>query len=418
MFKFRGLAAMVAAFVLAAAAPLPAQQPTDGERDESRRLVERIRAWIEKQRDRYDVAADRLESVGLAPEIGTLGHGSGLAAGLRFRRGLAPGIDAEAAASFSYRGYERYDLRVGRLAGRKSRTTLRPADDDVTSQFDAFTDRAPGLGFYADLRYRHSPQIRFFGIGSDTAADDRTSFLARGASYDLVAEYQPRKWLGVAARAGVLDLEVGPAQGGSAPSTGAVFDERTAPALSQQPLYVHAGAALVLDRRDSASAPRSGGLLGLLAWRFDALDTAAADFSRVALDGRYFVPVTVASVVALRAVTSMDIGDGRGRVPFYLQQTLGGGDTLRGFERARFRGPSLVNLSAEYRWDVHPWIELAGFGDGGQVGSSLRTLAPRRLETSWGAGVRVKKSGAVKFRLDFATSREGRRLIFSTSPAF
>jgi hypothetical protein len=170
---------MVAAFVFALATPLPAQQPGDGERNESRRLVERIRAWIEKQRDRYDVAADRLESVGLAPEIGTLGHGSGLAAGLRFRRGITPGIDAEAAASFSYRGYERYDLRVGRIVGRESRTTLRPSDDDLTSQFDAFTDRVPGLGVYADLRYRHSPEHRFFGIGSETVAADRTSFLAR-----------------------------------------------------------------------------------------------------------------------------------------------------------------------------------------------------------------------------------------------
>jgi outer membrane protein assembly factor BamA len=183
-------------------------------------------------------------------------------------------------------------------------------------------------------------------------------------------------------------------------------------------VYVHAGAALAIDRRDSASAPRSGGLLGLLAWRFDALDTAADDFSRVALDGRYFSPVTAASVVALRALTSTDIGDGRARVPFYMQQTLGGGDTLRGFERARFRGPSLVNLSAEYRWDVHPRIELAGFGDVGQVASSLRTLAPRRFESIWGAGVRVKKTGAVKFRLDFAISREGRRLMLSTAPVF
>jgi hypothetical protein len=54
----------------------------------------------------------------------------------------------------------------------------------------------------------------------------------------------------------------------------------------------------------------------------------------------------------------------------------------------------------------------------GQVASSLRTLAPRRFESIWGAGVRVKKTGAVKFRLDFAISREGRRLMLSTAPVF
>lgn len=430
MVQSRGLTVVLAVLLFASSAAVSsAQQPTiDREpqvtEPESRRpqvgLIKRIRAWIDRQHERYEEVADRLDRVGLSPDVGTLGQGSGLAAGVRFRRDAlgVPGLDLETSAGFSYRGYERYELRLGSLGGRGSRTTLRPADDHVASHFDAFTERTPGHGVYADVRYRHSPLHRFFGIGPAARREARTSFLARGASYDIVTEYQPTRTLGFAVRGGLIDLEVGPGEDGTGPATALLFDDRTAPGLARQPAYRHVGAAVAFDRRDSAASPHSGGTLGVLVWRFDALDTATDDFSRVAIDARYYLPALGPSVLALRALTSTGFAGANARVPFYMQQTLGGGDTLRGFERARFRDTALVNLAAEYRWDVHPIVEVAGFGDVGRVGPSLRALMPRRFERSWGAGIRVKRRGSVKFRVDLAFSREGQRLILSTSPVF
>jgi hypothetical protein len=409
---------LAAAVACALSTTISAQQAQEQTRKGG--TVHKLREWADKQEDRVERIAKRFDSVGITPEVGTLGQGSGLAAGATFRKNRVAGspLDLETGVGFSYRGYERYDFRLGLLTDRKGRTTLRPADDHIASHFDAYKERVPGFGMYVDVRYRHSPLHRFFGMGPVTRDEDRTSFLLRGASYDLVTEYQATRWLGFAVRGGILDFEVGPGGDTKRPSTELVFDDGAAPGLRRQPAYFHAGLATAIDGRDSAEAPRSGGMIGLMAWRFDSIDTARDDFSRLAMDARYYVPASGRSVLAFRALASRDFADSGGRVPFYMEQTLGGGDTLRGFERARFRDAALMNVSAEYRFDVHPMVELAGFGDVGQVAPRLSNLAARRFQTSWGAGLRFKHRGSVKFRADWAISREGQRLILSTGPVF
>jgi hypothetical protein len=382
----------------------------------------KARAWGEKQYERVTRFTSPLTDAGFTPEIGTLGQGSGLAAGLRWRidgLGGSP-VGIETFAGYSYHGYELYDLRVGMVRDRKARTTLQPPDAHISSHFDAFKARVPGLGLYGHAQYRHSPQHRFWGLGPGALREDGTSFLMRGAMYEMVAEYQRSTFFGVAARGGIIDIEIGPGGDRDRPSTQAVFDDAAAPGLRRQPAYAHFASAVTFDTRDAAGSPRTGGMLGLLGSRFNALNVGPENlsFSRLAVDGRYFLPATSRSVVALRLLASRDFADSGGRVPFYLQQTLGGGDVLRGFDRGRFRGTSLVTMSAEYRFDVHKYVELAAFGDAGQVTRGLTDFSPTDFETSWGFGLRAKYKGNVMFRSDIAFSREGHRLIFSAGQVF
>ena len=382
-------------------------------------FVAKARAWGEKQHERF---IKPMNDLGFKPEIGTLGQGSGLAAGLTYQhQGLwETPLDMEAFAGYSYRGYELYDFRFGQLRDRKGRTTLRPPDEHVSSTFDSYHERVPGFAMYGHVRYRHSPMHRFFGRGPDSLQENRTSFTTRGASYQLVTEYQPTRRIGVAARGGLLDFEIGPGGDTKRPTIGALFDDTTAPGMRRQPAYAYLASALALDSRDEAGTPHSGGMFGLLVSRFHSINVGPENlsFTRLAIDGRYFIPVTSSSVIAVRALGSRDFGAQETRVPFYLQQTLGGGDTLRGFERDRFRDTALMNYSLEFRQDVHKKVELALFGDAGQVAPTFGRMSLGTLETSWGGGIRIKHKGSVIFRADLATSREGRRLILSTGPVF
>ena len=385
-------------------------------------FVAKTQAWAEKQQQRFSKFTKPITDAGFSAEIGTLGQGSGLAASLHWRRDRLFGspIDIESSAGYSYRGYELYDVRFGRLRNFKNRTTLRSGDAHIATQFDAYKEREPGFGLYGNIRYRHSPMNRYWGTGPDTAQEARTSFTTRGASYEIVTEYQPSTFFGIGARAGLLDLEVAPGGDTKRPSTHLIFDDTTAPGLRRQPAYAYAAVGTSFDTRDAPALPRGGGLLGLLVSRFDAIHTGPEDlsFNRVALDGRYFVPATSRSVVALRVLTLRDFPDGGARVPFYMQQTLGGGDTLRGFERARFRDTALITFSAEYRFNVHKYVELAAFGDAGQVARGFSDFSLPDFQTAWGTGVRIKHKESILFRMDWGFSREGQRLILSTGPVF
>jgi hypothetical protein len=419
------------ALCVASAAAAQQQQPPDkpvattGTAEEQRvepvkrqGFIAKTQVWAEKQHERF---IKPMNDAGFKPQIGTLGQGSGLAAGLTYhRQGIAGPLDFEGFAGYSYRGYELYDLRFGQLRHPKGRTTLRPPDEHISSTFDAYHERVPGFAMYGHVRYRHSPLHRYFGGGPDSFQDDRTSFTMRGASYQLVTEYQPTRHFGIAARGGVLDAEVGPGGDTKRPTISALFDDTTAPGLRRQPAFAYMAGAMALDNRDEPGTPHSGGLFGVLVSRFHAINIGPENlsFTRLGIDGRYFVPVASSSVLAFRTLASRDFGAEETRVPFYLQQTLGGGDTLRGFERDRFRDTAVMNVSAEFRQDVHKNVEVAIFGDTGQVAATFGRMGIGTLETSWGGGLRFKHKGSVIFRADLATSREGRRLILSTGPVF
>ena len=81
----------------------------------------------------------------------------------------------------------------------------------------------------------------------------------------------------------------------------------------------------------------------------------------------YATPITSRGVLAMRALLSSDFTDSGRPTPFYLQQSLGGGDTVRGLPSYRFQDQALYVLTTEYRWRVHRYVEIAPFVDVGNT---------------------------------------------------
>ena len=74
---------------------------------------------------------------------------------------------------------------------------------------------------------------------------------------------------------------------------------------------------------------------------------------RVDLDAWQVIPLfNETRVIAVHGAASLTDTNGAQQVPFYLQPTLGGPDTLRGYRFERFYGNNSTLLTAEYRWDV------------------------------------------------------------------
>jgi outer membrane protein assembly factor BamA len=141
--------------------------------------------------------------------------------------------------------------------------------------------------------------------------------------------------------------------------------------------------------------------------RYDDRGGREFQFTRLAADARRFVRLgSNRHVLAFRALGSADQTDSGSRVPFYLQSALGGSDVLRGFDSFRFRGANLMYFSGEYRFEVAPKVELALFYDAGKVFEDRKDFDHGPLETSWGAGLRLKSLKHVRIRVDVAKSRE------------
>ena len=140
-----------------------------------------------------------------------------------------------------------------------------------------------------------------------------------------------------------------------------------------------------------------------------------ADFLHI----RAFLPLgAMQRVLALRALlVSSSPADGN-RVPFFMQPTLGGGSTLRGYDSYRFRGEDLMLYQLEYRWEANPLAELALFVDAGTVSEPGGSLSFDDLKTDWGVGLRFKMSRSVILRIDQAWSNETSRTHFRVDAVF
>jgi len=97
-------------------------------------------------------------------------------------------------------------------------------------------------------------------------------------------------------------------------------------------------------------------------------------------------------------------------VPFYLQPSLGGANSLRGYADYRFHDRNMVVVNAEARLALMTHMDLAFFADAGNVAAERRDLDLARK--SYGAGLRFHTRRMTYARIDAARGDEGWRLLF------
>ena len=112
------------------------------------------------------------------------------------------------------------------------------------------------------------------------------------------------------------------------------------------------------------------------------------------------------------------MGHEGGAPPFYLMETLGGADTIRGFPEYRFRGPRNYLFNAEYRWEVWNYVDFALFYDAGKVFTEASGMDLHDVKSGYGFGIRGHAPGGMVMRFDFAKSAEGFVLHIGSGPDF
>jgi hypothetical protein len=270
----------------------------------------------------------------------------------------------------------------------------------------AFLPREAGY-VTASVWRRHEAAQRYYGTGPDTSFDDQTSFGLSATQVDVTAGVRVTRWLTGTVGMAYANPDISDSSETSrVPSTDDNFGEDEAPGITFQPEYVLAHVGMVIDTRDAGN-PRRGGFYQVQLRRFADREGGAYSFSDTRIDLQQFVPFWNKSrVLALRALAQHADGLGQAQVPFYLMPTLGGARTLRGYDRQRFRDRSLILFSAEYRYEVNPFLMGALFYDAGQVAPDWSNFRLRDFRDNYGVGLRFGYSNAVALRADVAFGGE------------
>ncbi|MFW5866391.1 MAG: BamA/TamA family outer membrane protein [Armatimonadota bacterium] len=180
---------------------------------------------------------------------------------------------------------------------------------------------------------------------------------------------------------------------------------------------------LIEDSRDVRSNPTAGSLTSLTFEQAGALLGGGTEFGKVQVDHRRYYGLG-RDVVALRLMGGTTFGS----PPLFESFSVGGANTLRGYEPDRWRGESLLLLNAEYRKRINDSLTAVGFVDAGSAyGGTFETIVPGfRIQASdqefephvgVGAGVRVV-TPIGPIRLDWGFGEEGSQAHFSFGHTF
>jgi len=268
--------------------------------------------------------------------------------------------------------------------------------------------------------FRRQPQDDFYGPGPDSRKKDRVNYLYKDNEVQGRAVVTVRPWFSVGTRAGQLTPSLGSGTDKRFPSIEQAFTDTAAPGLNAQPDFVYGEAFAEVDYRDERGHTRAGGHYTLALRNYSDRDLDRYSFRSVDLLLRQYVPIfDKKRVFAFQlAMAGTDAADGH-QVPFYMQPTLGGGQSLRSVGDYRFRDTHAMWFNAEYRWEAFSALDMALFTDWGKVASKFSDLDFSNLEHAYGIGFRVIAARTVVVRIDLATGgSEGFRTIFKYSKVF
>ena len=323
---------------------------------------------------------------GLAPLFGGFGDGSGLAGGLQYTKTLAEGWRGTVSGRLSTHSYQRYVFSLTKDFGRVS--------------------TGP------ELMWESLPEEDFYGEGSGSAESARSNYGVSGhrAGWVTAAKLGPVQ-LRHSLRWDRYDLFAG--RDNRFPATQDTFTPTEVSGGFSDSQFLTNQLTAALDYRDDPKDPRAGTMVaGSLEFR-NGIQQTTANLTTLRLAHYLYVPLSdrKAHLFAFRTEAIHNMSNDA--IPFYLEPSLGGSNSLRGFREYRFRDNDAFIATAEYRYRIWTYMDAVIFGDAGQVYADVfKDIADTKMQADYGGGVRLKAPIGLNMRLNIGHSSEGTRFWF------
>jgi hypothetical protein len=380
----------------AASAPPPAAPVANGFLPEPRLLTQGINLTA----GAFEEAGTGAKSKnGWYPELSNMITGSGwISAGPGYRRSLLDDrAFADASAAVSWHAYK---MAQGRFE---------------------YTDLAGGrLSIGGQMMWEDNTQVTYYGRGPNSNQNDQSLYELQDTDLIGYAVYRPNDWLTFYGGGGWLLPPIVTTAAGtfkpSFPNTLQTFPDAPAASLGRQPNFLHSQAFVTGDTRDHRGHPTSGGYYRAAVTTYSDRTYGTFSFTEYEAEALQMIPVTESRrwVLGLRGWTVMTTVPFGQAIPFYLEPSLGGHTTLRGFSDYRFHDDNLLNVNAESRWALYTHLDAAVFFDAGNVAPRAGDL--NLDKTSYGAGLRLHTKETTFARLDVGRSpQDGWKVFFRTS---
>lgn len=168
----------------------------------------------------------------------------------------------------------------------------------------------------------------------------------------------------------------------------------------------------IFDDRDNVFNPTEGSRFQLSSEFAGKAFGGDFNFNKYTAEGRHYFKINDDHVIALRVTGGYATGD----ISETNKFSVGGSDTLRGYDDDQFKGTKMLAASAEYRFPIVKKVQGVVFADAGNAwdGEGYKL---NDLKSSVGVGIRVS-TPLGPIRIDLAKGEEGNKTHFSFGGQF
>lgn len=263
-------------------------------------------------------------------------------------------------------------------------------------------------------QFRNISEMPYYGSGPDSEKTGRSNYRLEDTNLEVRPGIRIFKGLSAGAIGSYLAVNTGPGHASRFISAEEQYDSAATPGIDRQTNYWRGGGFVEYDWRDRAYYPTRGGKYSAQYVRYLDKQLGAYSFLRLDLDAAQYIPMFNGTrVFALHGASSLTTAGNGQAVPYYVQPTLGGSNTLRGYRLNRFYGDNSVMVNGEYRWFCSPALDMAVFADAGKVFQRWEQWNLHNLESDVGFSLRFKgREGSPAFSIDTGFSHEGFQIWF------
>lgn len=267
--------------------------------------------------------------------------------------------------------------------------------------------------------FRSMKRLNYFGVGNDTLADERATFSMLDRRAGGYGYFRPVGWLALGARGEGLSARTSSGQDPDVPSIEVMFDPSQRPGFGESTNFFHAVGFINLNYPYSRSEmPRRGGDYYISLGTYHDLSETNHSFSRFEIEGRErFTVFGSDRGLTIHGRLSSSSRSADNSVPFYLMDTLGGADNLRGFKESiiggdeatstlrsfesfRFRDLATVLLQVDFRQRIWSQVFATAFVDWATVAPTVDALSLSDGHYGIGLGLSVYRTSALALRIE------------------
>lgn len=287
----------------------------------------------------------------------------------------------------------------------------------------AFQEIQINNAIYADITASSQifPDEFFYGLGNTSIKTNKSNYTHKQAILELALGFKISETLKAHTQIGYEANKIQEGRNRNLPSATDpnLYIEETIPGLMERINLGKLSLTLHYDGKNHPGRPTAGSELIVSGSVFNELGGNAFGFWKASVNASHYINLFYNRILVFRLAGEFSQALPNKRIPFYHLSEIGRRETIRGFDRGRYRANDMILGSFEYRYPIWTYLDALLFLDAGQVSEDIfNDFSIQDFHVGYGGGLRVWGEKSMIARFEVGKSKDGFRFYFALFKAF